>query len=82
MNDRNNRDDRTAWRDDVYVTTTRKRLVTAQEVADRLGLSVSTVRWAAWAGKLPSVKLSARVRRFDPDEIERYVDAHRSEEAA
>jgi excisionase family DNA binding protein len=68
----------TAWHEDVYVTTTRKRLVTAQEVADRLGLAVSTVRWAAWAGKLPAIRMSPRCIRFDPDEIERYIDTHRT----
>ena len=40
-------------------------MLTAAEVADRLGVKASTVMKWSWAGKIPSRKLSAKVVRFD-----------------
>jgi excisionase family DNA binding protein len=50
------------------------RLLTARELADRLGVSVETVlRWAR-RGKLPAVYLSSRAIRFREDEIDAWLD--------
>jgi len=48
------------------------RLITATEVAERLGVDVSTVhRWAR-AGEIPAFRLG-RVVRFDPDAVDAWV---------
>jgi excisionase family DNA binding protein len=48
-------------------------LLTAREVAERLGLSVATVlRWHR-AGRLPAFRLATGVLRFDEGELERWV---------
>lgn len=39
-------------------------LLTAKQVAERLGLTVDTVHHRAAAGHLPSIQISPRVRRF------------------
>jgi excisionase family DNA binding protein len=50
------------------------RLLTARQVADRLGLSVETVlRWAK-RGKLPAVYLSSRAIRFPEDRLDGWLE--------
>jgi len=57
------------------------RLLTAREVADRLGLSVATVlRWHR-AVRLPAFRLATSVLRFDEGELERWVAGRREVEA-
>ncbi len=49
------------------------RLLTAREVADRLGLSVATVlRWHR-DGRLPAFRLATGVLRFDEADLERWI---------
>jgi excisionase family DNA binding protein len=51
-----------------------ERLLTAREVADRLGLSVETVlRWAK-RGRLPAIYLSSRAIRFPEDALDTWLD--------
>lgn len=54
-------------------------LLTAREVAGKLGVSAETVlRWAR-EGKIPAVRLPGTKRgrwRFRPAEIEAWIDAH------
>lgn len=51
------------------------RLLTAREVAGRLGLSTETVlRWAK-RGKLPAVYLSSRAIRFREDDLDAWLAA-------
>ena len=45
------------------------RLLTIQQAAHRLGVSVSTVRRLA----LPSLRIGDRSRRYDPADIETYI---------
>jgi excisionase family DNA binding protein len=53
------------------------RLLTAREVAERLGLSIETVlRWAA-TEKLPSFELSTRAIRFRESEIDAWIEAQK-----
>lgn len=46
-------------------------MLTANELAERLGLVPDTVRAWARAGRLPCVRLGARTIRFDPEEVNR-----------
>lgn len=52
------------------------RLLTAREVADRLGMSAHWVLDKAEAGELPSFKLGRAVR-FDPTAIETWLAEQR-----
>ena len=45
-------------------------LVTAEQMGERLSLSPGTVKRCAQAGIIPLLRLSGRVIRFDPDEVE------------
>jgi excisionase family DNA binding protein len=53
------------------------RLLTAREVAEYLGLSPASVlrRWRV--GEIPGFRLASNVVRFDPDEIERWLESRR-----
>lgn len=52
-------------------------LWTAQQVADRLGLSVAAVRMRAARGTLPGkVRLGSRTIRWKAEEIEAMIAAH------
>lgn len=44
-------------------------LLTANELAQRLGIRPATVREWARSGRIPEIKLSTKVRRFDIDEV-------------
>lgn len=48
-------------------------LVTADELAVRLRVRPDTVRRWARAGLIPSIRLSAKVRRFDPADVGRVL---------
>lgn len=52
------------------------RLLTVQDLAHRLNLPVSWIYAKAEAHELPHRKLG-RYLRFDPQEIERYLEAQR-----
>ncbi|MCH8824009.1 MAG: helix-turn-helix domain-containing protein [Planctomycetes bacterium] len=51
--------------------TKTRTLQTARDVAERFGVSVTTVRRWVRAGRIPYIRVSRRVIRFDLDEIER-----------
>ena len=57
-----------------------RRLMTTRELADSLSLSPATVlrRWRA--GELPGYRLASNCLRFDPDEIEHWLEARRNSE--
>lgn len=48
-------------------------LVTAKELADRLRLRPSTIKRWAQEGFIPSLRLSGKVVRFDPEAVERTI---------
>lgn len=60
---------------------TAPQLLRAEEVAKRLGLSRQHVYVMAANGELPSIKLRGAVR-FDPKDVEAYIEAHRRRKAA
>lgn len=45
-------------------------LLTAEEIGERLRLTADTVLKWAREGTIPSIKLSPKVLRFDPSEVE------------
>lgn len=47
------------------------RLESLQDAADRLGVSVSTIRRQIAAGKLTGYRLGTRILRVDPEEVDR-----------
>ena len=54
-------------------------LLNAREVADRLGVSAATVRFWALRGRIPSIRISCKVVRFDWDEVLAITRRHRAE---
>ena len=56
-------------------------LVSPAVTAVRLGLSRPRVYALAAAGEIPSIKFGRAVR-FDPEDVERYIQKHRREGAA
>lgn len=46
-------------------------------VAQRLGIPVGTVYGLVCQRRIPHVRLGPRFVRFDPDEVDRWVDARR-----
>lgn len=61
---------------------TARPLLTTREVADMLSLSPATVlrRWRS--GSLPGYRLASNVLRFDPEELDRWLEARRNGEHA
>ena len=53
-------------------------LLTANEVSKILNLTLASVYRLAREGDIPSVKFNERTVRFDPDEIEQYINQHRA----
>ena len=54
-----------------------KRLLTAPEVAETLGIGESSVYRMAADNRIPHLRIGERRVRFDPDELERWLDDHR-----
>lgn len=54
---------------------TSARLLTAQEVADMLAVSLRTVRGWLATGKLASVRLPGRIVRIHLEEVQRLIEA-------
>lgn len=54
-----------------------KRLLSYTELAELTGIPRGTLsRWVS-EGKVPHLRFGTRSVRFDPDEIERWLDEHR-----
>jgi excisionase family DNA binding protein len=54
------------------------RLQDAEEVATRLGRHPRTVLNLVKRGELRAVRLGPRTVRFDPADVQAYIDAHRT----
>ena len=54
------------------------RLLTAREVGELVGLSTETIlrRWRA--GEIPGFRLASNVLRFDPREVEAWLESRRT----
>ncbi|MBI4574920.1 MAG: helix-turn-helix domain-containing protein [Planctomycetes bacterium] len=55
------------------MTTEPEPLMTAQEVADLLHVSLRTCRTLLASGAIPSIKVAARARRIDVNDLDAYV---------
>lgn len=53
----------------------RKKFLRARDVAERLGIGLSTVWFYAKQGKLTPKKISSRVTVFSIDEVDNLIDA-------
>lgn len=58
--------------------TERKPLITAREVAERIGVSPATVLRKWRSGDLPGYRLASNQLRFDADEVEAWLMSKRS----
>ncbi|MBI3551583.1 MAG: helix-turn-helix domain-containing protein [Elusimicrobia bacterium] len=54
------------------------RLLTAKEVAERLGVSAYTVKRWVKMGKLQGVWMGSQILRFESETVNRWVRLHRS----
>ena len=52
-------------------------LLTYKKAAARLGMPVGTLYALVSEGRIPHIRLSQRMVRFDPDELEAWIDAQR-----
>lgn len=63
----------------VVAISASDKLLTAKEVAGRLRVHPQAVmRWFA-AGLLPGVRLSSRITRFAPEDVEAFIDRGRND---
>jgi excisionase family DNA binding protein len=53
-------------------------LLTAEDVARLLGKHPRTILVMAGTGELPAVRLGHRTVRFDPADLQDYIDRHRT----
>ena len=53
------------------------KLMTIKETAKLLGITESTLKGMIRRGAIPYIKLSPRVLRFDPEELDEYLDQRR-----
>ena len=60
--------------------STDSRLLTFQDVAERLQVTPRAVRIWAKRGVLPSVRITTKTIRFDPDAIEKHLAALKQEQ--
>jgi excisionase family DNA binding protein len=59
------------------MTKTPEKLLTADEVAEILQVSLITVYRRMQTGELPHIKLGHRQVRIKPEDLEAYIEAHR-----
>lgn len=53
------------------------RLLTAREAADRLAVSLRTLRTITSEGALPVVRVGARGLRIHPEDLDRFIEERR-----
>ena len=51
-----------------------KKLLSTREAADILGVHVQTVRQYIRRGELPAVKISPRLYKIHPEDLERFIE--------
>lgn len=55
----------------------KKELLRVGDVAVRLGISIPHTYRLAKTGEIPCVRIGPKVVRFDPADVERFIQAHR-----
>jgi excisionase family DNA binding protein len=61
----------------MSTTTSVDRLLTAGDVATLLGVQPRVVRMWANNGRIPYIRVSRKILRFDPIDIESWLASHR-----
>lgn len=56
-----------------------KPLLTAEQVGELLNVAVAEVWRMARSGALPCIRLGHRTMRFDPDDVQKYIDNKREQ---
>ncbi len=59
-----------------------KRYLSPDELAIKLGISRSRVYVLAQTGEIRSIKLGRRTLKFDPTDVEAYMEAHKRGKSA
>ncbi len=60
-------------------------MISMQEAATRLGLSLSTVRRRVYSGEIPAANMGSEIMprwRIDEAELQDYIDARRNRKSA
>ena len=60
------------------MSITESSLLTAKQVAERLNLPLQAVWRLSRRGELATVRIGARGVRFDPRDVQLFIDAHTS----
>lgn len=58
-----------------------QQLMTAEDVGKLLNVAVAEVWRMARSGALPCIRLGHRTLRFDPSDVQAYIDARREQKA-
>ncbi len=53
-------------------------LLTYTQAAEFLGVNINTLYFWVRNGRVPHIRLSRRMVRFDPEELRRWIDEHRA----
>lgn len=56
-----------------------EKLLTAEELAERLGLAVTTIYQAVWHKRIPAIKINKKCLRFDPVEIRAWLESKKTQ---
>lgn len=54
-----------------------KQLISVKEAAKHADVSTQTVRRWIQSGELPAVKVSARLYRLDPEDLNQFINNHK-----
>ena len=57
--------------------TEKKELLHVAYVAGRLGLSIPHTYRLAKTGEIPCIRIGPKAIRFDPEDVERFIQEHR-----
>ena len=60
-------------------TTPPRRLLSSKKAAEYLGVSPNTIRKFVSDGKLPAYKIGDKLIKFDPEDLNKYLAAHRAD---
>ena len=61
---------------------TKHELINYRDAAKQLGLPLGTLYAMVHQNRIPHIRLGRRLVRFDPRQLEEFIDAHRVETAA
>lgn len=56
-----------------------EKLMTVEELSEKLGLSITTIYQAVWKKRIPAIKVSKKCLRFDPTEIRKWLESKKTQ---